>query len=213
MTLDSIVVMFMVYPISIIEELCEQLEMLKEQKKKKKVRIQETPQQPTTLTTQSINVVGNHEKFLQLIKLHLNVMTIMRKIEKIFSIAMLIEGLLTTYIICTIVFVLTFISPTEQSIEFVHNFMLVSIWAVKVFIPCYYCQLISTLSNRLATSLFHSDWRTEDRNYRKNVLIFMENVKKPLGISVLGVVPINLETFMKIVNSAYSMFAIFKHRN
>jgi odorant receptor len=84
---------------------------------------------------------------------------------------------------------------------------------LEIFLPCYFGNELSVASSKLSTALFHSDWINGNKHFRKNVKIFMENTKKEIKISAFGVFEVNLATFSRICNSAYSLFAILKRVN
>lgn len=80
----------------------------------------------------------------------------------------------------------------------------------QAFLPCYYGTEITIMSEQLSSSFYQSEWLEEDRLYKSSAKIFMEFVKKPIKISSFGVFEISLGNFMRVCNSAYSLFAIFK---
>lgn len=80
----------------------------------------------------------------------------------------------------------------------------------QIFLPCYYGTQITTMSEKLSTSFFHSSWAHEDIHYRCSAKIFMEFVKRPIKISAIGIFEVNLEAFKTMSNSAYSLYAVFK---
>ena len=81
---------------------------------------------------------------------------------------------------------------------------------IQIYLPCFYGTEISIMSEKLTTSLFHSEWYLGNRSFRTLILIFMEFAKRPIEIMAMGVFIVNLETFTAICNSAYSLFAILK---
>jgi odorant receptor len=83
---------------------------------------------------------------------------------------------------------------------------------LEIFLPCYFGNELSLASSKLSTSLFHSNWFSVDAKLKAVVKIVMEN-SKVLKISAFGVFEANLLTFARIVNSAYSLFAILKRLN
>lgn len=68
-------------------------------------------------------------------------------------------------------------------------------------------------SNKLSTSIFHSEWMTGDRKFKQAVGIFMENTKKPVQIIAFGFINVNLATFKSILNFTYSLYAVLKQVN
>lgn len=83
---------------------------------------------------------------------------------------------------------------------------------VEIYFPCFYGSEVSDTFGKISTSLFHSEWINEDKEFKSAMLIFMEKVKKPGKISIFGVYDVNLETFTFICNAAFSLYAVFKSR-
>jgi odorant receptor len=84
---------------------------------------------------------------------------------------------------------------------------------LEIFLPCYFGNELSVASTKLSTALFHSNWMNCKKDLRQSVKICMENTKKQLKISAFGVFEVNLASFSRICNSAYSLLAILKRVN
>jgi hypothetical protein len=66
------------------------------------------------------------------------------------------------------------------------------------------------MSEKLSTAMFHSNWYSGDREFKNLAITFMEFTKQPIKFKALGVFEINIENFVAICNSAYSLFAVFQ---
>lgn len=82
---------------------------------------------------------------------------------------------------------------------------------VQILLPCYFGNEMIIASEKLSTSLFHSDWMNESREFRMAMKIFMENAKIPIKLSAVGIFQLSLDNFLKIINSAYSLYAVLKN--
>lgn len=81
----------------------------------------------------------------------------------------------------------------------------------QVFLPCYFGNELTELSNKLSTQIFHSNWILNNECYKTALKLFMENTKKPLKTEAIGMIAMNFATFTSICNSAYSLSAVFKN--
>jgi 7tm Odorant receptor len=81
---------------------------------------------------------------------------------------------------------------------------------VEMLMPCYVGNDLTLAIKKLPESLFHSNWTDESKEFKKTMVIFMENTKKSIKVSAFGVFELSLENFLKIINSAYSLYAVFK---
>lgn len=80
-----------------------------------------------------------------------------------------------------------------------------------IFLPCFFGNELTIASQKLSQSLFHSSWYNQPKNFQTAMKVFMENTKKPLKVvACYGIFELSVETFLKIVNSAYSMYAFLK---
>lgn len=84
---------------------------------------------------------------------------------------------------------------------------------LQILMPCYFGNEMILASDKLSMSLFHSNWAFESKEFKTAMIIFMENAKQPMRITALGIFELSLENFQRILNSAYSLFAVLKNVN
>nr|QGW50713.1 odorant receptor 15 [Propsilocerus akamusi] len=196
--MDSLPVMFMSYAVGALEELKHRLASLEKHK------------QLNVDGSINRNKVDNLKQFLKIIEMQRTINNFIKRIERIFSTVLLAQGLMSTLIFCTTAFSLSIV----QDLAFFGKlFSYLIPMLFKSFLPCYYGTLVVSISLDLSQSLFSSDWIYEDRHFKKAMLIFIENGKKPMQISAIGIFKVNLATFTRICNSAYSLFAVLKRVN
>lgn len=80
----------------------------------------------------------------------------------------------------------------------------------EIFLPCYFGQLLHDAYHKLGTSLYASAWVSANRNFTNSIKVVMENFKGAVKISAFGVVHVDLQTFGRIINSAFSLYAVLK---
>lgn len=80
----------------------------------------------------------------------------------------------------------------------------------QVFLPCFFGNELTEMSNKLSTEIFHSSWILNNKSYKTALKLFMENAKQPLKTEAIGMVAMDIATFTRICNSAYSLSAVFK---
>lgn len=197
-TFDFIPVFLMVYVVAMLEQLCEKLEMMREK------QLKGFPKKK--------NSVFNLQSELISIELQrLKIIEIVRKIEKSFNFAFFARGFTTSFVICTSMFALSSITDAADLIK---RLIFVLGTPTTLFFPCYFGNEISVVSDRLTTSLFHTDWHiNDDREYKKLVLMFMQLSKEKIKIHSAKIFQLDLGTFLKVCNAAYSLYAVFKHIN
>jgi hypothetical protein len=81
---------------------------------------------------------------------------------------------------------------------------------IQILLPCYFATNLTLASQQLSTSLFHSNWLNESPKFKSTMKIVMEMSKKKIEVKSFGAYEVNLEKFLMILNSAYSMYAVFE---
>lgn len=79
-----------------------------------------------------------------------------------------------------------------------------------LFIRFYYGNEIISESEKIQKIFFSSEWYKEDKQFRSSAKIFMESTKRAMAISIYGFFKVDLHTFVRICNGAYSLFTVFK---
>lgn len=82
---------------------------------------------------------------------------------------------------------------------------------MQILIICYFGNEVTFYSSELSTSLFHSEWYNESKNFKTGVKMLIENSKNPIQINAAdGVFQVHLASFLRICNTAYSMYAVLQ---
>jgi len=77
----------------------------------------------------------------------------------------------------------------------------------KLFTPCYYGSFIEHESEKIFSNLYNADWLECKLSDKKNLLVLQQNFGKTQKVKAMKIVEINLETFVKIIQWTYSMYA------
>jgi hypothetical protein len=102
-------------------------------------------------------------------------------------------------------------SPQTNNLQVALKFFFFLIpLTLQMLLPCYISTELTVASEKLSMTLFHTEWTIESERLKKSMKIFMENAKNPMKIFVLKIFELNLENFVKIINSAYSLFAVLR---
>lgn len=84
---------------------------------------------------------------------------------------------------------------------------------LQVFLPCYYGTELSSASDKVSLSLIHSDWINQSKRFKTSMKAVVISGFKSLKVLAFGFVTIDFDTFSKICNAAYSMYALLKKIN
>jgi hypothetical protein len=119
-THDVLIAMFMCYIIGMLEELCGRLENMKvgelslNQKKTNQKRFDSKAKSKIRDIGESSKAsdaeTENKREFLKCLMFHSKVTRISRKVEELFSTMIMVQGLMTTLVVCTTMYALTIVS-------------------------------------------------------------------------------------------------------
>ncbi|XP_013139448.1 PREDICTED: uncharacterized protein LOC106104056 [Papilio polytes] len=81
----------------------------------------------------------------------------------------------------------------------------------ELFLFCFYGSKLSDASEKLMDSAYFLDWVEIPMKYRRNLMLFMEMIKKPIMPTAGSIAPLSNTTFVSIVKSSYSFYAFLKN--
>jgi HJR/Mrr/RecB family endonuclease len=84
---------------------------------------------------------------------------------------------------------------------------------LEIFLPCYFNSQLAAASSKFSTALFHANWTNGRKKLQSSAKIFAENTKKEMKLMAFCEFELNLTSFLKIINSAYTLFAVLKNIN
>lgn len=226
-TLEAIPLFFIFYLVGLTEELSDKLKGIIEEysSAKKDDKIESTSNQPAV--TDQVNTRAENEvhlkELLQCIEIQLKIKSLVVDFGDIYSKSFWVQGFFSSWILCTTVFWVIFclfvlfmfcfdlfMFSSFKAIE--NNVMIIvaymPILTLQILVPCYAGTLLTLANEKLPVSLFHSNWAGESKEFKMAMLIFMENAKKAVKISAFGIFDLSLENFVRIINWAYSLYAI-----
>nr|QGW45417.1 odorant receptor 44 [Bradysia odoriphaga] len=143
------------------------------------------------------------------IKAHLHLRELVNDVELFFSDLFFIQFGTSGLCICASIYFLAFDVGDNLLERYIYGFLFFY-FISHLFMITYFGNEIMLSSNRLSYCLFESDWYNQPQSTKKCIIIFGEYLKQPQTLVVGKLYPLTLETFMRILNSAYSMFNILK---
>jgi hypothetical protein len=105
---------------------------------------------------------------------------------------------------------LWFVLQIDQVSLLITEFLVLSIATFMIFLPNFTGQQVISESEKLNQSLFNYLNLKKNKKFKSSLIIFMERLKRPSKVAAFGVFPINLETFLSIINMAFSLFTAMK---
>nr|QNH68059.1 odorant receptor 35 [Apriona germarii] len=81
-------------------------------------------------------------------------------------------------------------------------------WVMMLFLTCFYGQFILNESTTIADAAYQSEWYNGPLRLRKIIYLIILRSQKPLLLKVASIGVISLETFLWVMKTAYSYFAL-----
>ncbi|RZC41867.1 7tm 6 domain containing protein, partial [Asbolus verrucosus] len=160
--------------------------------------------------TQSASLSFN-EKLTDCIQHHKKILSFAEDSNNCFNWIIFLQFFASSLSISLTLFQMTVVIPLTN--EFNSLFSFVSAMLVEIFIYCWFGNEVEIKSSNVPYALFESDWINVDKETKRNMIIFMLRCQKPLKISALNLFYLSLETFMRILRTAWSYFALLHQLN
>lgn len=100
------------------------------------------------------------------------------------------------------------LNPAKAIAEFVFYVGFVLTMLTQIFLPCFFGNEIALKSGSIPRAVYCSNWPNGSRRYRKLVLVYMAMLKKPKRLVVGQLFSLTLDSFLSVLNRAYSMYAV-----
>ncbi|KAJ0177826.1 hypothetical protein K1T71_006699 [Dendrolimus kikuchii] len=144
------------------------------------------------------------------IMLHYNeIVRFSTNIQNIFGRVIFYQFLITGWILCTAAYKTVNMNPC--SVDFVSMILYICCILTEVFLFCYIGNEITHESVILVESAYMMDWLEVPVTHRKNLIVFMERIKKPITLIAGLLIPLSNGTFISIVRSSYTFYAFLKN--
>ncbi|XP_034117670.2 odorant receptor 94b [Drosophila albomicans] len=139
---------------------------------------------------------------------HARVRLLTRQCELLVSPYVLSQVVLSAFIICFSGYRLVQMGWQENPGLFLATLQFEAVMIVQIFLPCYYGNQLTINANQLTNSVFNTNWLEYSVKTRKELICYMEFLKRPVKVRAGIFFEIGLPIFMKTINNAYSFFAL-----
>ncbi|NP_001091790.1 candidate olfactory receptor [Bombyx mori] len=129
-------------------------------------------------------------------------------LQSIFSSAILIQFGIGAWILCMAAYKI--VNLSVLSIEFASMILFISCILTELFLYCYYGNEVSTESDRLVTSIYSMEWVGARLGFQRGLLVLLERARRPVRPAAGLVIPLSLQTFLKIIKSSYTFYAVLR---
>ncbi|CAD7085724.1 unnamed protein product [Hermetia illucens] len=79
---------------------------------------------------------------------------------------------------------------------------------LQIFLYCYFGNELINKSQRITEAIYSCNWTDQDKRFRKILLIFTQSTQTSMRIKAADYVVVSLSTFVSVMKSSYSLFAL-----
>ncbi|KAL7729217.1 hypothetical protein ACLKA6_009675 [Drosophila palustris] len=139
---------------------------------------------------------------------HTQVHLLTRQCELLVSPYVLSQVVLSAFILCFSGYRLVQMGWKQNPGLFLAILQFMAVMIVQIFLPCYYGNQLTVHANQLTNSVFNTNWLEYTAKTRKELICYMEFLKRPVKVRAGIFFEIGLPIFMKTINNAYTFFAL-----
>ncbi|KAJ3663412.1 hypothetical protein Zmor_007678 [Zophobas morio] len=83
----------------------------------------------------------------------------------------------------------------------------------QIFLYCWFGNEVELKSTNIPEAAFQSEWIGVSLNFQKTLLIFLTRTQRHISITAFNLFPLSLQTFMRIMRTSWSYFAVLQQLN
>ncbi|KAH1011027.1 hypothetical protein HUJ04_000469 [Dendroctonus ponderosae] len=166
----------------------------------------------TTFTPTSIETLEKEEhRFIKrCAERHNAIISYVNSIEDVFTYIFLAQCVVSVTCICNGLFQLTHVAPVF-SIHFYYNCIFTFNVLFEIGICCWFATLMTNKGNDVADACYNYNWLHSSSATRKLLLIMLCRSQKPLFITVGKIIQLSIGSFLSVLKTAYSYYALMQH--
>ncbi|XP_015838678.1 odorant receptor Or1 isoform X2 [Tribolium castaneum] len=148
-----------------------------------------------------------NEEFLRCVNHHMQILSYASDCNKFFNTIVLAQFFTTVVSLGLTMYQLTIVTPFTS--EFYSFIVYGGAVLMEIFLYCWF----GNESLNIPFASFGFDWTIGSVGLQKNLIIFIAKSQRPIRMSALNLFHLSLETFVKILRTAYSYFALLNNVN
>ncbi|XP_043480574.1 odorant receptor 23a-like [Leptopilina heterotoma] len=141
---------------------------------------------------------------------HLYVYSLGENLNKQFGPVIFIQFFASMINLCAIIFNLGKLSSNNRT----YWIMVSSVgsYTFQIFIYCFYGDKVTEKSSEIGTAIYFLNWCELTIRTKKNLITIMIRSTRPIQLTGASFVTMSIDTFMKIIKSAYSAYNLLKRQ-
>ncbi|KAH8418474.1 hypothetical protein KR009_004713, partial [Drosophila setifemur] len=157
------------------------------------------------------DLTGNWSKdshfLLNAVRYHQRILRLMQVLNDIFGIPLLLNFMVSTFVICFVGFQMTVGVPPDIMIKlFLFLFSSMS----QVYLICHYGQLIADASSGLSIAAYKQNWNHADVRYRRALIFIIARAQSTTHLKATVFMSITRATMTDLLQISYKFFALLR---
>ncbi|KAJ3663548.1 hypothetical protein Zmor_007801 [Zophobas morio] len=145
------------------------------------------------------------------IKHHWLILRFAEKANQFFEWIILIQFFISVIIVGITLFQITIVAPFSTEFLFLITYGVAVV--TQIFMYCWFGNEVQVKSNIVSFAIYESKWPDFSKEIQKYVWFFMFRSQTPVKMSALNVFYLSLESFMAILKTSWSYFALLQQVN
>ncbi|XP_063925610.1 odorant receptor Or1-like [Zophobas morio] len=150
--------------------------------------------------------IGFETKFRECVKHHKQIVRFATKSNEFFNMLIFGQFATSTLVLALTMFQLSLVHPVSEE-AFTHLSYITGI-STQLLLYCWFGNEVEIKSSQIPFALYKSDWFDQPTHVKKNLLIFSVRCQNPIKITALNLFALSLRTFVAILRTAWSYFAV-----
>ncbi|XP_063925608.1 odorant receptor 4-like [Zophobas morio] len=152
-----------------------------------------------------------NEKFIKCVQHHKTILSFAKKTNSLFNMIILGQFATSTMALALTMFQLSLVD-TFDAAAVVGVFYIVGL-SMQLFLYCWFGNEVETKSSHIPYAVYSSQWVDVSLKVKNNLLILGGRCQRPLKITAINLFDLSLNTFVTILRSAWSYFAVLHSVN
>ncbi|XP_063925823.1 odorant receptor Or1-like [Zophobas morio] len=152
-----------------------------------------------------------NRKLISCIRHHKAILRFAQDSNNFFSVIALGQMATSTAVLALTMFQLTFVNPVSG--EGLGHLLYITGITAQILLYCWFGNKVELKSSQIIYALYESKWFQQPPPVKKNFLILSIRCQRPIKLTAINLFTLSLDTFIKILRSAWSYFAVLSSVN
>ncbi|EFA10800.2 odorant receptor 94a [Tribolium castaneum] len=115
----------------------------------------------------------------------------------------------TLFILCTSLYLIS--TTPASSKQFYAELVYMVAMGFQLYLYCWFGNEVTLMASEIPVNVWKADWYDCDQSFKKSMIFTMTRMQKPIYMTVGKFAPLTLQTFVYILRTSYSIFAVIKN--